>query len=90
MHVPDEKRRKLDPKSEKCVLVGYSYEQKGYKCYNPQTKQVRVSQDVIFDESATWYLPLTPTPNSNPITEDEVNEPKTNQEEEQEHEISEL
>ena len=52
MHVPNEKRRKLDPKSEKCVLVGYSYEQKGYKCYNPRTKQVRVSRDVVFDESA--------------------------------------
>ena len=35
VHVPDEKRRKLDPKSEKCILVDYSHEQKGYKCYNP-------------------------------------------------------
>ena len=26
VHVPDEKRRKLEAKSEKCVLVGYSYE----------------------------------------------------------------
>ena len=33
-HVPDEKRRKLDMKSEKCILVGDSQEQKGYKCYN--------------------------------------------------------
>ena len=43
VHVPDEKRRKLDPKSNKCILVGYSYEQKGYKLYNPRTKQVLVS-----------------------------------------------
>ena len=35
VHVHDEKRRKLDPKSEKCILVGYLQEQKGYKCYNP-------------------------------------------------------
>ena len=35
MYVPKEKRRKLDVKSEKCILVGYSDEQKGYKCYNP-------------------------------------------------------
>ena len=40
MHVSDEKRRKLDPNSEKCILVGYSHEQKGYKSYNPKTKQV--------------------------------------------------
>ena len=38
VHVPNEKRQKLDLKSEKCILVGYSLEQKGYKCYNPSTK----------------------------------------------------
>ena len=26
VHVPDEKWQKLDPKSEKCILVGYSFE----------------------------------------------------------------
>ena len=35
VHIPDEKPQKLDPNSEKCILVGYSLEQKGYKCYNP-------------------------------------------------------
>ena len=34
VHIPDATRQKLDPKSEKCILVGYSLEQKGYKCYN--------------------------------------------------------
>ena len=43
VHIPDEKRQKLDPKSEKFVLVGYSLEQKGYKCYNPSTRKVRTS-----------------------------------------------
>ena len=37
--------QKLDPKSEKCILIGYSLEQKGYKCYNPSTRKVRVSRD---------------------------------------------
>ena len=60
VHVSDDKRRKLDPNSEKCVLVGYSYEQKGYKCYNPLTKKVGVSQDVVFNESTSWYALLTP------------------------------
>ena len=53
VHVPKEKQRKLDAKGEKCILVGYSDEQKGYKCYNPRTKQGRVSRDVVFDESAS-------------------------------------
>ena len=42
VHVPKEKRRKLDARAEKCILVGYSDKHKGYKCYNPRTKQVRV------------------------------------------------
>ena len=65
VHVPDATRQKLDPKSEKCILVGYSLEQKGYKCYNPSTRKARTSQDVVFDESAAWYAPeksSTPTP----------------------------
>ena len=74
VHVPKEKRRKLDTKAEKCILVGYSDEQKGYKCYNPRTKQARVSRDVVFDESASWYLPPTPSPDSSPSSEDEVRE----------------
>ena len=59
-------------KAEKCILVGYSDEQKGYKCYKPRTKQARVSRDVVFDESASWYLPSTPNPDSNLSSNDEV------------------
>ncbi|MCO5585763.1 hypothetical protein L7F22_039699 [Adiantum nelumboides] len=54
MHVPDELRTKLDPKAEKCSFISYSVEQKCYKCYNPVTRQVKVSRDVVFDEMATW------------------------------------
>ena len=75
MHVPKDKRRKLDAEAEKCILVRYSNEQKGYKCYNPRTKQARVSRDVVFNESALWCLPLPPTPeDSIPNSEDEVSE----------------
>ena len=71
-----EKRRKLDAKAEKCILVGYSDEQKVYKCYNPRTKQARVSRDVVFDESASWYSPPTLDLNPNPSSDDEVSEAK--------------
>ena len=55
VHVLDELRRKLDPKAEKCVFMGYSLQQKGYKCYNLVTRQVRVSRDIVFDELKSWY-----------------------------------
>ena len=52
VHIPDDTRQELDPKFEKCILVGYSLEQKGYKCYNPTTRKARTRRDVVFDESA--------------------------------------
>ena len=69
VHVPKEKQRKLDMKVEKCILASYSDE---HKCYNPWTKEVRVSRDVVFDKSASWFLPLSPTPiHSIPNSNDE-------------------
>ena len=53
---PKDKRRKLEAKSENCILVSYSDEQKGYKCYNPRTKHAQVRCDVVFDESVSWYI----------------------------------
>ena len=38
-HIPNEKRQKLNPKLEKCILVGYSLEQKGYKCFKPSNQE---------------------------------------------------
>ena len=64
----------MDAKAEKCILVDYSDEQKGYKWYNPLTKQARVSRDIVFDESASWYLPPTLDLDSNPSTNDEASE----------------
>ena len=52
-HVPDEKRKKLEDKSLKCVFLGVSGTSKAYKLYDPLTKKVVVSRDVIFDENQT-------------------------------------
>ncbi|KAM7489607.1 hypothetical protein LguiB_027091 [Lonicera macranthoides] len=53
-HVPDEKRRKLDDKGEKCVFLGVIEASKAYKLFNPLTKKIITSRDVIFDEESTW------------------------------------
>ena len=54
VYVNDEKRRKLDPKSEACIFVGYCEHSKAYKFYNSKTHKVVVSRDAIFDEGGVW------------------------------------
>lgn len=63
VHVPSQKRQKLDDNSTKCIFVGYSIETKGYRLYDPLTKTLIVSRDVIFDEQNAWdWKNLEPTP----------------------------
>lgn len=54
VHVPDQKRKKLDDKSIQCVFLGVSEESKAYRLLNPVTKIVTVSRDVIFEEEKGW------------------------------------
>jgi hypothetical protein len=53
-HVPDQKRSKLDDKSRKCVLLGVSDESKAYRLYDPVSKKIIVSKDVVFEEDECW------------------------------------
>ncbi|KAH9799278.1 hypothetical protein KPL71_000300 [Citrus sinensis] len=54
VHVPDEKRRKLDHKGVKCIFLGVSDHSKAYKLYDPIIKKIVISRDVIFYEEKTW------------------------------------
>ena len=51
--IPAEKRRKLDPKSAKCILLGYDEEagSKVYLVYDQGSKQIFCSSDVIIDKA---------------------------------------
>ena len=50
MHAPKEKMRKLDNKDEKCIFVDYKDGIKGYKLWNPVTRKIVYSRDVVLKE----------------------------------------
>ncbi|CAN1145812.1 Retrovirus-related Pol polyprotein from transposon TNT 1-94, partial [Linum perenne] len=55
IHVAPQQRSKLGPQSLKGVFIGYSANQKGYKCYVPHTKRVYNTRDVTFFESQSYF-----------------------------------
>ena len=54
VHVPEERRTKLDNRSITCVLLGVSKESKGYRLFDLVAKRVVVSRNVIFEEEKQW------------------------------------
>ena len=44
--IPDQNRKKLDPKARECILVGYPTTQKGYRLWDPVARRILISRDV--------------------------------------------
>ncbi|CAL9245665.1 unnamed protein product, partial [Arabidopsis halleri] len=53
--VPGDLRNKLEAKSMKCMFIGYSTSQKGYKCFDPTNNRLHISRDVKFMEEVGYY-----------------------------------
>lgn len=56
IHVPDQKRRKLDAKSKKGYFVGYQDGVKGYRVYIPEQNKIEISRNVIFNNIGTQSM----------------------------------
>jgi len=52
MHIPADKRRKLDAKATEVMLIGYESGSKGYRLWDNHTRSVHLSRDVTFDKSS--------------------------------------
>jgi hypothetical protein len=50
IHIPKEKRNKLDPLGKKGIFVGYCEVSKAFRIYIPSQHHIEISRDVTFDE----------------------------------------
>ena len=54
VHIRTPGQDKLSAKATKCIFLGYSRLQKGYRCYSPQTHRYFLSADVTFFEDSPF------------------------------------
>ena len=54
IHIPKEKRTKLDPLGQKATFVGYSESSKAYRIYFPGFKKIDINRDVTFDKDSSY------------------------------------
>ena len=90
VHIPKVLRTKLDPCATRCVFVGYSDLQKGYRCYDPHTKKLHVTLDVSFYETEPFYSKEGSSQEEQSSTEHLLQESDGNEFVEVEHMIEQL
>ena len=67
----DHERNKLQSRSRLCCFLGYGIGKKGYRCYDPINKRLRVSWHVVFWEHKMFYqlphVPVSLIPSIDPL-----------------------
>ncbi|KAL0452913.1 UNVERIFIED_CONTAM: Retrovirus-related Pol polyprotein from transposon RE2 [Sesamum latifolium] len=48
---------KMEKKAIRCFFVGYDSQRKGWRCCDPTTRNCYTSQNVVFDETSSWWSP---------------------------------
>ena len=48
-------KSKLELRGLRCIFLGYSATQNGYKCYHPPSRRTIISMDVVFHKSNSYY-----------------------------------
>jgi hypothetical protein len=59
VHVPQEKRKKWDKKSNEYIFVGYDSQKKGYRCVDKHTGALVISRDVKFHENDATKIDIS-------------------------------
>ena len=60
VHIPSEKRRKMDSTAKQAIFVGYDEQSKAYRCYDLSSRRVVVSRDVRFADCVGMKTTETP------------------------------
>ena len=55
IHIPKEKRTKIDPLWRKVIFIGYNDTSKAYQIYFLGFRNIDISRDVTFDEYLAYF-----------------------------------